>query len=116
MNFEIKFTICLRKSFRNVKLKRKNRIRQQTNKQINETNNIKTEREMPSQPNPFFRKICYMQLTCFYLKILLSGHKPFMLWNNVIYFVLFPCKCHFLFFEFGKAISFSILFIFEFQL
>ena len=62
---------------------------------------------MPSQPNPFFRKIFHMQSTCFYLKILLSKHK-------IMIFIM----CHFLvkaiaFFELGKAISFSILFIFR---
>ena len=49
-----------------------------TNKQINETNkHKKREKEIPSQPNPFFQKIFHMQFSCFYLKILLSKHKPF---------------------------------------
>ena len=64
----------------------------QTNKQINETNNIKKEKEIPSQPNSFFRKNFHMHFTCFYLKILLSKGKLFMLWNNVIYHVPFLCK------------------------
>ena len=81
-NFKIKITICLHKT-----------TRQQTSKQINETNIIKKqEKEIPSQPNPFFQKIFHIQFSCFYLKILLRKHKLFMLWNNVIYYVPFPCK------------------------
>ena len=64
------------------------------NKQTNKRNkqHKKREKEIPSQPNPFFRKVFHMQFTSFYLKILLSNHKPFMLWNNVMYYVPFPSK------------------------
>ena len=92
INFKIKITICLHKNLEMWSLKEKQT--KTTNKQTNKRNrqNKKTEQEIPSQPNPFFRKIFHMQFTCFYLKILLSKHKPFMLWNNVIYYVPFPCK------------------------
>ena len=106
INFKIKITMCLQKKLTKVKLKRKKltnkqttkttkRQRQQKNKQTNKRNKQeekKREKEIPSQPNPFFRKIFHMQFPCSYLKILLSKHKPFMLWNNVIYHVPFPCK------------------------
>ena len=83
-NFKIKITICLHK---NDKTKT-------TNKQTSKWNkhHKKQEKEIPFQHNPFFRKIFHIQFSCFYLKILLRKHKLFMLWNNVIYYVPFPCK------------------------
>ena len=64
------------------------------NKQTNKRNkqHKKREKEIPSQPNLFSRKIFHMQFTSLYLKMLLSKHKPFVLWNNAIYYVPFPCK------------------------
>ena len=45
IDFERKIAICLHKKFINVRLKEKN-YRQQTNKEINETNNIKNKEKV----------------------------------------------------------------------
>ena len=90
INFKIKLQFVFTKILGVWGLKEKTKT---TNKQTNERNKQHKNRgkEIPSQPNPFFRKIFHVQCTCFYLKILLSNkHKPFMSWNNVIYL------CHFL--------------------
>ena len=61
INFKMSITICLRKNLTKVSLRRKKKKLTKTTKITSK--HKKREKEIPSQLNPFFRKIFDMQFT-----------------------------------------------------